>query len=156
MTIELEIQQETASPEGIEDALKAAAVAVLGSEQVPSAMITILLTDDDSMRALNRQFRSEDKSTDVLSFSFGDEIPLPDSDLPYLGDIAISVPFAHRQAKTGGHSTTAELQLLTIHGILHLLGYDHGTEADKREMWRVQRNVLDQLDLTHVQPTENS
>ncbi len=146
MTIELEIQQETASPDGIEDALKAAADAVLGSEQVPSAMITILLTDDESMRALNRQYRSEDKSTDVLSFSFGDEQALLGSDVQYLGDIAISVPYAHRQAAARGHSTTAELQLLTIHGILHLLGYDHGTEDEKREMWGVQRKVLDQLD----------
>jgi probable rRNA maturation factor len=156
MAIELEIQQETASPDGIEDALKAAAVAVLENQRVPSAMITILLTDDDSMRALNRQFRSEDKSTDVLSFSFGDEPPSLGSDLPYLGDIAISVPFAHRQAEARGHSTTAELQLLTIHGILHLLGYDHGTETEKWKMWRVQRNVLDQLDLAHVEPTESS
>jgi probable rRNA maturation factor len=155
MTIELEIQQETASPDGIEDALKMAAVAVLCNEHVPSAMITILLTDDDSLRALNRRFRSEDKPTDVLSFSFGDELSSPGSDLPYLGDIAISVPFAHRQAEARGHSTKAELQLLTIHGILHLLGYDHGTEAEKGEMWRVQRNVLDQLDLTHVEPTDN-
>ena len=154
MTIELDIQQETISPDGIEDALIAAADAVLKNEQVSAAMITILLTDDEMMRSLNRQFRAEDKSTDVLSFSFGEEqLPLG-GDLHYLGDIAISVPYANRQAAARGHSTTAELQLLTIHGILHLLDYDHEEEDEKQKMWAVQRKALDQLDLTHVQPTE--
>ena len=154
MPIELEIQQDTASPDGIENALQVAAIAVLKNEQVSSAMITILLTDDETLRSLNRQFRSEDKSTDVLSFSFGEEqVPLG-GDLQYLGDIAVSVPYAHRQAVAQGHSTTAELQLLTIHGILHLLGYDHEEEDTKKKMWAVQRKVLDLLDLAHVEPTE--
>ena len=155
MTIALEIQQEIETPAGIENELKAAANTVLEKEHILSAMITILLTDDKTMRSLNRQFRSEDKSTDVLSFPFGEEPGLPGDQLPYLGDIAISVPYAGRQAEEQGHSTTAEIQLLAIHGILHLLGYDHDTEDAKGEMWAVQRQVLDQLNLAHVEPTEN-
>ncbi|MFL7840461.1 MAG: rRNA maturation RNase YbeY [Candidatus Promineifilaceae bacterium] len=156
MTITLDIQQDLESPAGIEDALKVAAEAALENERITSAMLTILLTDDRTMRSLNRQFRAEDKSTDVLSFPFGEEEALMDDQPPYLGDIAISVPYAGRQAEAQGHSTTAELQLLTIHGILHLLGYDHNTEDSKNEMWVVQRELLDGLQLSHVQPTEGS
>jgi probable rRNA maturation factor len=155
MTIELDIQQEVETPAGIEEALKLAAKAVLQHEKVSSGMVTILLTDDQNIQSLNRQFRAEDKATDVLSFSFGDEQMFLGQDYPYLGDIAISVPYAHRQAEARGHDTTAELQLLTVHGILHLLGYDHGVEDEKRAMWSVQRKVLDLLDLAHVEPTED-
>lgn len=156
MKFQLDIQQETATPEGIDGALKLAATAVLENEQGPPAMVTILLTDDERMRSLNRQFRSQDKSTDVLSFSFGEEQMSLGNDLQYLGDIAISVPYAQRQAAAQGHSTTDELQLLAIHGLLHLLGYDHDSPDAKEEMWAVQRNILDQLNLAHVQPTEGS
>lgn len=154
MTIELDIQQETAVPELVENALRSAAIAVQEHEELPAASVTVLLTDDEALRSLNRQYRSEDKTTDVLSFSFGDDpVPLGD-DQVYLGDIAISVPYAHRQAEERGHSTTAELQLLMIHGMLHLLGYDHEDAETKKTMWVVQRELLDQLGLAHVEPTE--
>jgi len=156
MTIELDIQQETAVPEGIEDALRAAVDAVLNIEQVSAVALTILLTDDEKMRSLNRQFRSVDKTTDVLSFSFGDDqVPLGES-LVYLGDIAISAPYAYRQAAAQGHGATAEVQLLAIHGILHLLGYDHEAAEAKQRMWAVQRKALDQLGLATVEPTESN
>ena len=154
MKIELDIQQETAVPELVEDALGSAAAAVQESQDLPAAAVTVLLTDDEALRRLNRQFRSEDRITDVLSFAFGDA-PVPMEDGPaYLGDIAISVPYARRQAAARGHSTTAELQLLLIHGMLHLLGYDHEDPAAKRAMWAVQRDLLDKLGLAHVEPTE--
>jgi probable rRNA maturation factor len=155
MTFALDIQKEVEAPSGIEDKLKTAAQSVLENEHVVSAMLTILLTDDQTMRSLNRQFRSEDKSTDVLSFPFGEELGSLGDQPPYLGDIAISVPYARRQAEARGHSATAEIQLLAIHGILHLLGYDHEMEDAKEEMWAVQRKVLDQLNLAHVEPTES-
>lgn len=154
MTFELEIQQETAVPEGAEDALRKAVDAVLENEGVSSGATTILLTDDEKMRALNRQFRSVDKATDVLSFSFGDGEMAPGQAPVYLGDIAISASYATRQAAARGHSVTAELQLLAIHGILHLLGYDHEEAEAQRKMWAVQRKVLDQLGLADVEPTE--
>jgi len=154
MTFDLEIQRETAVPEGAEDALRSAVEAVLENEGVSSGAITILLTDDEKMRTLNRQFRSVDTTTDVLSFSFGDgEMPLG-QELVYLGDIAISAPYATRQAAAQGHGATAELQLLAIHGILHLLGYDHEEAEAQRKMWAVQRRVLDQLGLADIEPTE--
>jgi probable rRNA maturation factor len=155
MSIELEIQIETAVPQGIEDALRTAASAVFNYENIASAALTILLADDELLQDLNRRYRSQDRATDVLSFPFDDEgLPALQDDNIYIGDIAISVPFAQRQAEERGHSKTAELQLLTIHGILHLLGYDHEDSAQKSEMWAVQRSVLDQLGLAYVEPTE--
>jgi probable rRNA maturation factor len=156
MTVVLDIQLEAESPEGIENKLKAAADSVLKNENVKSGSITILLTDNRTMRSLNRQFRSENKTTDVLSFYFGEDPGILSNQPIYIGDIAISVPYARRQAESQGHSVTAEIQLLAIHGILHLLGYDHETEDTKEEMWAVQRKVLDQLNLAHVEPTESN
>ncbi|MFN2163247.1 MAG: rRNA maturation RNase YbeY [Candidatus Promineifilaceae bacterium] len=154
MSLVLEIQIETAVPQGTEDALRSAANAVFLYENISSASLTILLAGDDLLQDLNRRYRSQDRATDVLSFPFDDQ-GLPDlQDDVYIGDIAISVPYAQRQADDRGHNVTAELQLLAVHGILHLLGYDHEDFAQKSEMWAVQRSVLDQLGLAHVEPTE--
>ena len=72
----------------------------------------------------------------------------------YLGDIAIAVPTAERQAAAKGHAAPAELQLLAIHGVLHLLGHDHLDTAEKAAMWREQAAVLRRLGLEGIQPTE--
>ena len=129
---------------------------MLKRQALTSPAVTLLLTDDAALQRLNLQFRSEDKPTDVLSFPSGQEGTSLAQEFAYLGDIAISVPYAARQAQAMGHTTTAELQLLLIHGLLHLLGYDHDTPAAKAAMWAEQREVLDQLGLGHVQPTEGS
>ena len=72
----------------------------------------------------------------------------------YLGDIIISVPTATRQAQKGGHSLEAELQLLMIHGVLHLLGYDHDTLEGKKRMWSKQKEILGNLGFENIVPTE--
>lgn len=92
---------------------------------------TVALVSDDRIRELNRRFRGYDKPTDVLSF----EADGPDLD-GYLGDIVISVETASRQARRRGSSLPRELRLLTLHGFLHLLGYDH--ETDEGQMRRVE------------------
>jgi len=154
MSLVLEIQIETDVPQGTQDALRSAANAVFLYENIPSASLTILLADDDFLQDLNRRYRSQDKATDVLSFPFDDQgLPEMQDDV-YIGDIAISVPYAQRQADGRGHNVMAELQLLAVHGILHLLGYDHEDLTQKSEMWAVQRSVLDQLGLAHIEPTE--
>ena len=120
------------------------------------AALTILLTDDDYLRELNRHYRGEDSATDVLSFPAGEPLPgVPDT-LNYLGDIAIAVPTAERQAAAKGHATAAELQLLAVHGVLHLLGHDHLDPAEKAAMWRDQAAVLRRLGLEGIQPTEEA
>lgn len=135
-------------------ALQTAVTAALAREGAPAGEVTLLLADDARLRELNRQFRGVDAPTDVLSFPAGEDVPSLPGEPPYLGDIAISVPYAARQAAAAGHSLAAELQLLAIHGALHLLGHDHGTPGEKARMWAVQAAILEGLGLGGITPTE--
>jgi len=105
---------------------------------------SLVLTDDAQLQELNRQFREIDAPTDVLSFPDG-EID-PDTGACYLGDVLISYPRAVSQALAGGHPVEAEIQLLVVHGMLHLYGYDHLDQESKTTMWAVQATLLRQLD----------
>lgn len=96
------------------------------------------------MSALNQTHRGVLGSTDVLAFPAGETIPIPD-ELNYLGDIAISLPRAVDQAAAGEHSLDQELQLLVVHGALHLLGHDHAEPDEHARMWAAQRAILDGL-----------
>lgn len=107
---------------------------------VQKIQITVLVCDDEYMRSLNLTYRGVDKTTDVLSFE--NQYTLPDSTVLYLGDIAISYPAALRQSIIAGHNLTAEISLLTVHGILHLFGYDHQNDNDKNAMWDKQNQIL--------------
>lgn len=102
--------------------------------------LTIAIENDELLRSLNLQFLGIDAPTDVLSFP-ADEID-PDTGNTYLGDIIISFPRAKFQADHAGHSVEAEIRLLVIHGVLHLLGYDHSTAEEKQEMWTVQSQLI--------------
>jgi len=110
---------------------------------VDSHSFAIVLVSDQAIRRMNRDFRNQDKPTDVLSFPTGPEDP-PHLDNPGLGDMIISVETARRQAFARHHSLQRELCVLVIHGLLHLLGYDH--EVDRGEMHRkelkLQRELL--------------
>lgn len=109
----------------------------------PAAELTIVLTDDAQIQELNNQFLGLDAPTDVLSFPAGELDP--DSDELYLGDIVISVERARAQAGAGGHPDQEEMQLLVVHGVLHLLGHDHGEPDEKQRMWGLQSKVLVEL-----------
>ena len=139
----------TSVPETAVSLIKTAVQTTFTHEQIESAALSILLTDDAEIQAMNRDYRGEDRPTDVLSFEAGDELG------GYLGDIAISVETAVFQSQNAGHQLVEELQLLAIHGTLHLLGFDHLSAEGKDEMWAVQTAVLDQLNLSHVTPTED-
>ena len=107
------------------------------------AACTLMLVSDSRMAALNRAFCGVEQPTDVLAFPAGDAPPgLPPPDGTYLGDLAISVETARRQAARRGHPLEREAALLLIHGILHLVGYDHRTPAGRRLMWRRQAGLL--------------
>lgn len=110
--------------------------------------VTLVITDDTQIRELNRQFREMDQETDVLSFP-SDEVDL-DTGVSYLGDILISYPQAQRQALEIGHPVETELQLLIVHGMLHLLGFDHASVVEKTEMWDIQTRILNQLGLYDI------
>jgi probable rRNA maturation factor len=105
--------------------------------------ISIVVTDDPQMQRLNFQFVGIDVPTDVLSFPAG--YTDPDSETFYLGDILISYPRAYEQAEKAGHPVESELQLLVVHGILHLAGHDHDESQDRATMWAAQEEILSNL-----------
>jgi len=107
----------------------------------PEAEVGCLLVTDRRIRALNRRYRGEDSPTDVLAFPQG-EGGGPPGHPGLLGDVVISVETAARQAARAGSSLEREAALLLIHGILHLLGHDHATAAERRRMWAIQRRLL--------------
>jgi probable rRNA maturation factor len=115
---------------------------------IASADMTIVLTDDEQLHKLNREYLGVDAPTDVLSFPAAEEDP--ETGTPYLGDILISIPRAKQQAETAGHSVEDEVQLLVVHGTLHLLGHDHAEAAEKARMWKAQAEVMSGLGLSHV------
>ncbi len=120
-----------------------------GFESAPlDADMTIVLTDDAQLRELNREFLGVDAPTDVLSFPASESDP--ETGTPYLGDILISIPRAAEQAQGAGHPVEAEVQLLVVHGTLHLLGYDHAEAEEKARMWKAQAEVMSRLGLSYV------
>jgi probable rRNA maturation factor len=124
--------------------LRAAARAALEHEAAPTpGALTVVLTDDAALRRLNRDYLGHDYSTDVLSFP--SNATDPETGERYFGDIAISLPRARAQADAGGHPVSAELQLLVVHGVLHLLGHDHAKAKEKARMWAAQAEVLKKL-----------
>ncbi len=112
-----------------------------------NAELSITLTDNEHIHALNKKFRGIDRPTDVLSFAFreSDEPEILNSEVEILGDIIISLERAKMQAEEFGHSYLREVIFLTVHGLLHLLGYDHIEESDRLEMECEQNFIMTQL-----------
>ena len=128
--------------------LERAALAVLAHQSIDGDL-TIVLTDDGQLRGLNRNYLDIDAPTDVLSFPASETDP--ETARRYLGDILISVQRAGEQASAAGHPLDAEVQLLTVHGTLHLLGFDHAGVAEKKRMWKAQAEVLARLGLSEIE-----
>jgi probable rRNA maturation factor len=129
------------------DPLKRVAREVLHLEGVPG-QVTLVITDDEGIRALNREYVGIDTPTDVLAFSAREDVGsfvIAPGAGEYLGDVIISYPRAIAQAREQGHAVDKELCLLTIHGMLHLLGYDHESKPDKAAMWAKQEALLAQV-----------
>jgi probable rRNA maturation factor len=138
------------TPDISADLVEKTALEALKHQFAPAdADLTIVLSDDVQLHELNRQWMGVDAPTDVLSFP-SDEID-PESGNRYLGDILVSVQRAAEQAKSAGHAIEAEVQLLVIHGVLHLLGHDHAEAGEKARMWQVQGEILSALGLGHIQ-----
>ncbi len=130
--------------------LRITAQATLDQQRVKQRVeLTVVITGNAQLRALNRAFRNVDAPTDVLSFATTDQLQ---PDTTYLGDVIISYPKAREQAKAGGHPVEAEVQLLVVHGVLHLLGHDHYTEAEKNVMWKAQAATLKKLGAALTEP----
>ena len=105
--------------------------------------LSLLFTDDEKIQELNRDFRGKDMATDVLSFSQmeGEEFGFENH---FLGDIVIAVPYVTKQAQGLGHSVFEEVRYLILHGILHLMGYDHDENEDC-EMSRLEKSIYKKL-----------
>ena len=148
-------------PQWLADAVRQGLARVL--PQDAAGQVSLLIADDAAIRALNRAYRGRDETTDVLSFSAQyagpgdppatapaqpagpDFFPLPDGEPPPLGDIAISLPQARRQAEAAGVPLKRELALLLVHGALHLLGHDHYDHAERAAMQALERAALADL-----------
>jgi probable rRNA maturation factor len=128
--------------------LEAASVAVLKRHDVdPNSSLSIVITDNDTVQALNQQHRGVDAPTDVLSFP-ADKPPIEiPEEPPYLGDLLIAYPYAAAQAAREKHVLLDSFDLLVVHGTLHLLGYDHDTPENRAEMWAIQAEVLRELNI---------
>lgn len=138
--------------EAILKRLEAVAAAALAAEGMPPyAEVSVTLVDDDEIQALNRDYRGKDAPTDVLSFPIWEPEEIADLRLHperyperplLLGDVVISVPTAIRQAEEYGHGVDRELAYLCVHGVLHLLGYDHEEEAARQAMRQREEAIL--------------
>lgn len=104
--------------------------------------VSLLVTGNREMQRLNREFRSKDKPTDVLSFPAG-----PAAERGFAGDVAVSAEIAAQNARLLGHSTAQEVKILVLHGVLHLAGYDH--ETDRGQMVRKEERLRERLGLPH-------
>lgn len=143
MTIEVNNESDA---EVDEKALSDLARFVLDRQRIhPAAELAILLVDAAAMEQLHVQWMDEPGPTDVLSFPMDELRPTPDDEEPapgLLGDVVLCPEVAAAQARAAGHGAEDELQLLTTHGILHLLGYDHAEPDEEKEMFALQKRLL--------------
>lgn len=109
-----------------------------------NGLLNIIFIDDETMHSMNKTYRNIDRTTDVLSFAFNDNKRI-ETEINMLGDIYISIPKMKAQALEYNHSEKRELSFLTVHGILHLLGYDHMKEEDEKIMFALQKEILNEL-----------
>lgn len=146
----IDVQNEAEYPVDPQTLVKAVLCVLAQEGENPQSAISIVLTDNDGVAELNRDFRGIDAPTDVLSFP-ADPLPeelaeeLGDDEPPYLGDLVIAYPYALAQAEREKHNPAESFMLLVVHGTLHLLGYDHNTPENRAEMWAAQDSALTTL-----------
>lgn len=152
MMIDLQIAESLESKVSPDALLSAVQAALNYHDPALDVNLTVAVDTDETLHALNLQYRGSNAPTDVLSFN-ADEID-PETGQTYLGDILISYDRALAQAEKAGHPVQNELQLLAVHGTLHLLGFDHGQEDEKRRMWTAQAEILERIGCTILQLPE--
>ena len=116
----------------------------LEKEEALNSIFSIIFIDNEQIRKINATYRGIDRETDVISFAFEDAKDDFSLTKRVLGDIYISIPKMQEQAKSYGHSEKRELAFLTVHGLLHLLGYDHQTKEEEERMFGLQKEILDE------------
>lgn len=145
-------QDKLSPPEDFEALVEDCARTALEEEEIEDdAEVSVTFVDNARIRELNAEFREIDKETDVLSFPLSDENGFevdPDTDAILLGDIVISLEKAAAQAEEYGHGLRREVAFLVTHSLFHLLGYDHLTPEEEKEMFAKQEKVLEKLGIT--------
>jgi probable rRNA maturation factor len=131
---------------------RAVSAALLHQSETLDSELTIVLTGDTRLHELNRDYLDVDAPTDVLSFPASEMDP--ETGARYIGDILISMPRARAQADAAGYPLESEVQLLVVHGVLHLLGHDHAQAREKARMWQAQAEILERLGLGQIQIRE--
>ena len=116
--------------------------------KVKNATFSIVFVDNEKIQYLNKNYRNIDRVTDVISFAFEDNQKIVYNNMRFLGEIFICIPKMEEQAKEYGHSEIRELAFLTVHGLLHLLGYDHMNEEDEKIMFGLQEVILNEDERT--------
>ena len=143
--------EEQSFPQEIEDNVRMAAEMVGKLYDVENGEVSVTLTNNAYIHTLNKQYRGIDRPTDVLSFALNESVE-PETeggpDITVLGDLVISVERAEEQAQEYGHSLRREVAFLTVHGMLHLLGYDHMEDEEREEMEAEQRFVMEKLGIS--------
>jgi probable rRNA maturation factor len=152
--IDVQIEEQVGAV--VEDPILQAGLVTLEYQQIDDPCeVVVVVSDDDALEDLNRRFRGVPHPTDVLAFSNETRGPFSGgaAGFPrYLGDIVISLDRARAQAEAAGGTLPEELQLLTVHGVLHLLGYDHADEREKEQMWTIQSEILRLLNVSILLP----
>lgn len=118
----------------------------LKKENVENAVFSVIFVNEKRIRKINRECRGIDRVTDVISFAF-EEASGVCPDYRFLGDIYVCIPRMEEQAREYGHSVKRELSFLVVHGILHLLGYDHMTKSEEEVMFARQEMILNAADI---------
>lgn len=117
---------------------------VLKHEHIKNAYFSIIFVDEKKIKQINKEYRKIDKVTDVISFALEDIADNINNNIRILGDIYICIPRMLEQAKDYGHSIKRELSFLTVHGLLHLLGYDHMNKEEEKVMFELQELILNE------------
>lgn len=126
------------------DELKNVVDFALKHQNIKNSIFNIIIVDEETIKELNKTYRNKDSVTDVISFALEDDDTFIQTDFRVLGDIYICLKRAQEQAITYGHSFKREISFLTIHGLLHLLGFDHMEENDEKIMFELQERILDE------------
>lgn len=121
---------------------------VVEKEKLNNCVFNIIITDNEYIHKINKEYRGIDRPTDVISFALEDNTDFIEPEFRVLGDIYISLDKAKEQASLYEHSFLRELAFLTIHGLLHLLGYDHMNEEDEKVMFSKQDEILNEFGIT--------
>ncbi len=117
-------------------------------EKINNAVFNVIITNNDEIHKLNKTYRNIDRPTDVLSFALEENDDIPLENIRFLGDIYISLDKAKEQSREYNHSLLRELAFLSVHGLLHLLGYDHMNKDDEKIMFSLQERILSEYGIS--------